>query len=54
LAPARSPLEVNLIGVPRIVDFSETLPKSFRSSVRVILPSFHAVVTALEYICART
>src|SRR5579862_684935 len=55
-APARSPLDVNEIGVPRMVDLSETFANAARSDARLILPlpAVHAFVAAVAYICART
>src|SRR5436305_13396227 len=53
-APARSPFAVKRIGVPRIVEGSETFARSLRSSARVIFLSLHAFVIAFEYICAST
>src|SRR5947208_12524665 len=49
-ALARSPFAVKRIGVPRIVEGSETFAKSLRTSVRLILWSLHAFVIALAYI----
>src|SRR5579864_2690788 len=49
-APATSPLAVSFSEPPRMVEGSDALRTSLRNSARLIVPSLHAVVTALAYI----